>query len=65
MKTNVHRYVTSKVDIQKAPDRVKEFEKYSQWSDDIYESRYQIGLICEQSTVKSGITWTKGAEGIV
>ena len=62
IKTDVHRYVTSKVDIRKRPDSE---EERSRWCDEIYASRYQIGLICEVSTVKSGVSWTKGAEGIL
>ena len=57
---NVHKYVTKRVDIRKAPSR---HEDNLRWCDEIYEARGQIGLICEDSTVKSGIDWSKGAEG--
>ena len=60
MKTEIHKYVSREVDIRKAPPRDPE---YSRWCEDIYAARFQIGIICEDSSVKSGVDWTKGAEG--
>ena len=62
IKTNVKRFATSEVDITKAPAKDPE---YSRWCDDIFDARYQIGLICEDNTIKSGVDWTDGAEGIL
>ena len=60
MKTNVHRFVTKDVNIRDEPT---DAQKYSHWCDDLYSAKNQIGLITEESTIKSGVDWTKGAEG--
>ena len=62
MKTNVHKYITAKVDIINAPD--ERSPEYEPWCESIFEARGQIGLICEDSAIKSGVDWTRGAEGI-
>ena len=61
VKTTVKRYATSKVNIRTAPNTND--PGYLPWCNDLFDARYQLHLICEDSTVQSGINWTDGAEG--
>ena len=62
VKTTVKRYATSTVSIRNAPS--PNDPRYLPWCNALYDARYEIGLICEDSTIQSGINWTDGAEGI-
>jgi len=63
VKTTVKRYATSKVNIRTAPNTND--PGYLPWCNDLFDARYQIGLLCEDATVQSGVNWTDGAEGIL